>query len=367
MNQHDEIPEQHDDDLQPVDLGVRRRAAPRGTKLLLSIGVISGVGALLFFTWIGSQNAAHKRPDPSLTQIIEAPPKLTLSVPPPPPAPVEPPIVAAIPSHLDPSLWQFPTLDEPKIDLVKKRRLESTMTGSQQSSGPTSPAGNSTPPPRTPVMSSAGPMSQLQPLTLQPATASQLSDRNLLLTQGTMIDCVLLTRLVSTQPGMISCQATRDVLSNNGNVVLVDAGSKFIGYQQAGIAQGQARVFVVWSRLITPAGVTINLDSPGTGPLGEGGLSGAVDYHFGDRFSGAILVSLIGDLGRWASNRGNSGGDGIRFDNTTDGAANAVTTVLENSINIPPTLYKNQGERVGIFVARDLDFSSVYDLRPTAR
>jgi type IV secretion system protein VirB10 len=367
MNRHDEYPDHQDDDQPPVDLGVRRRAAPRGTKLLLSIGVVSGVGALLFFTWVGSQNAAHKNPVPTLAQVVEAPPKLKLDIPPPPPAPAEPPAGVAPPSHLDPSLWQLPAMEEPKIDLVKKRRLESTMTGAQQSSEPTTPASNQAPPPRVPVMSSAGPMSQLQALTLQPATASQLSDRNLLLTQGTMIDCVLLTRLVSTQPGMISCQATRDILSNNGKVVLVDAGSKFIGYQQAGIAQGQARVFVVWSRLITPAGVTINLDSPGTGPLGEGGLSGAVDYHFGDRFSGAILVSLIGDLGRWASNRGNSGGDGVRFDNTTDGAANAVTTVLENSINIPPTLYKNQGERVGIFVARDLDFSSVYDLKPAAR
>jgi type IV secretion system protein VirB10 len=35
---------------------------------------------------------------------------------------------------------------------------------------------------------------------------------------------------------------------------------------------------------------------------------------------------------------------------------------LENSINIPPTLYKNQGERVAIFVARDLDFRGVYGL-----
>ena len=36
--------------------------------------------------------------------------------------------------------------------------------------------------------------------------------------------------------------------------------------------------------------------------------------------------------------------------------------LASRSINIPPTLYKNQGEQVGIYVARDLDFSSVYDV-----
>jgi len=40
-----------------------------------------------------------------------------------------------------------------------------------------------------------------------------------------------------------------------------------------------------------------------------------------------------------------------------------ASIALENSINIPPTLYKNHGDVVSIFVARDLDFSSVYDLK----
>ncbi|ELA9292963.1 TPA: type IV secretion system protein VirB10 [Vibrio parahaemolyticus] len=204
---------------------------------------------------------------------------------------------------------------------------------------------------------------KLQPMRLSGSSAGVLPNRDLLLTQGAMLDCVLETRMVTTQPGMTSCHLTRDVYSANGRVVLLDRGSKATGFYQGGITQGQARIFVQWSRVETPQGVVINLDSPGTGPLGEGGVGGYVDTHFWERFGGAMMISLVSDLGDWAANKGTSQGDNsIQFSNTTQGMEQAATEALRNSINIPPTLYKNQGERVSIFVARDLDFSDVYSL-----
>ena len=42
----------------------------------------------------------------------------------------------------------------------------------------------------------------------------------------------------------------------------------------------------------------------------------------------------------------------------SEGAAIA----LQNNINIRPVLKKNQGEEVGIFVAKDFNFADVYNL-----
>ena len=50
--------------------------------------------------------------------------------------------------------------------------------------------------------------------------------------------------------------------------------------------------------------------------------------------------------------------------NTTQQGSKLAEKVLDATINIPPLLYQNQGGVVGVYVARDLDFSSVYELKP---
>jgi len=209
---------------------------------------------------------------------------------------------------------------------------------------------------------------KLEPLEMKPSAASMLPDRDYLVTQGSMLDCVLETKLVSTAPGMTSCHLTRNIYSASGRVVLLDRGSKVVGHYQGGLQQGQARIFVVWSRVETPSGVVVELGSPGVGPLGEAGLGGWTDTHFWDRFGAAILMSVIQDASNAAASRA-AGPTQSTIIPTSEAAAGkgVAEKSLEPAINIPPTLYKNQGERVGILVARDLDFRRVYALEPTAR
>lgn len=212
---------------------------------------------------------------------------------------------------------------------------------------------------------SSGGMAEMLTATRTPTRkAAMLGNRNFILAKGSFIDCALQTRLDSTIPGMTACVITRNIYSDNGKVLLVERGSTVTGEYKANMRQGMARIYVLWTRIKTPNGVVIALDSPGTDQLGGAGVPGYVDNHFWQRFGGALLLSMVDDVARGlTSNSGGSGGNSqFNFNSTGDATQNMATEALKNTINIPPTLYKNQGEQVGIYVARDLDFSSVYDV-----
>ncbi|ABY39091.1 MULTISPECIES: type IV secretion system protein VirB10 [Brucella] len=196
--------------------------------------------------------------------------------------------------------------------------------------------------------------------------ASLLRNRDFLLAKGSIINCALQTRLDSTVPGMAACVVTRNMYSDNGKVLLIERGSTISGEYDANVKQGMARIYVLWTRVKTPNGVVIDLDSPGADPLGGAGLPGYIDSHFWKRFGGALMLSTIETLGRYATQKVGGGGSNQINLNTGGGesTSNLASTALKDTINIPPTLYKNQGEEIGIYIARDLDFSSVYDVKP---
>jgi type IV secretion system protein VirB10 len=200
----------------------------------------------------------------------------------------------------------------------------------------------------------------LKPTSTPATRARVLPAQRLLLPKGAFIDCTLETAIDSTLPGMTTCVTATDTFGVDGSTVLIERGSKLVGETRGEVAQGQARIFVLWTEARTPTGVIVPLDSPGTDELGRSGLSGDVNRHFFQRFSAAILVSVINGAIQAAVTSGNSGGTVIY---NPSGSQDVLTEVLKSTINIPPTVTKNQGDRIQIFVARDLDFRSVYELK----
>ncbi len=191
------------------------------------------------------------------------------------------------------------------------------------------------------------------------AEATQLHDRATLVAQGVTITGVLETALNSDLPGFARAVVSREVRGFDGSRVLVPRGSRVIGQYRSAVAQGQTRAFVIWTRIIRPDGVSIQIASSGTDPLGRAGLAGKVDTHFFQRFSGAILLSVI-DAG--LNNLSNRNSTSIVIGSSSDAATASLSALIPTAI--PPTIKVAQGSPIRIFVARDLDFSSVKDWRP---
>lgn len=210
---------------------------------------------------------------------------------------------------------------------------------------------------------------QLQGSSTPKVAASMLGNRSLTLPKGTAFTCALKTKVISATSGFVGCQVQRNVFSDDGRVLLIERGSHLDGeYRIASVRPGTVRIPVLWTRIRTPLGVTVDIDSPGTGQLGESGIDGYVDNRWGERIGAAMLLSLIDDsvklvIQNQASDRQ---ADTIVLPSTTANTSKLAEKVLDSTINIPPLIYQNQGGIVGIYVARDVDFSAVYELRPTA-
>jgi type IV secretion system protein VirB10 len=202
--------------------------------------------------------------------------------------------------------------------------------------------------------------SLLKPTVTPAVTATLLPTRRFLLAKGAFIDCTLETAIDSTLPGMTTCVTATDTFSADGSVVLLERGTKLVGETRGQVAQGAARIFVLWTEARTPTGVVVPLSSPGTDELGRSGLSGEVNRHFWERFGAAILMTVINGTVQGIVNSQNSSGSVVITPSTS---TDVMTEVLRSTVSIPPTVTKAQGDRIQVFVARDVDFRSVYTLK----
>lgn len=184
------------------------------------------------------------------------------------------------------------------------------------------------------------------------ARARAPGDLSNVVPEGAVIPAVLETALNSDLPGYTRAVVSRDVLSFDGTKVLVPRGSRLIGQYRSAVALGQSRAFVIWTRLVRPDGVSVQIADPGADALGRGGLQGRVNTHFGRRFGGAVLLTLL-----------NAAANAVASDHDTQvviaNTSDLGNAALGQTTNVAPTVDIAQGTPIRIFVTRDLDFSGV--------
>lgn len=182
------------------------------------------------------------------------------------------------------------------------------------------------------------------------AVASASFDPATTVTQGTLIPAILETAIDTDVPGYVRAVVSADVRSFDGRHVLAPRSSRLIGQYRSGLQGGQKRAYVIWTRLIRPDGVAVNIGSPAVGFAGEAGLAGKVNTHFFERFGSAMLLSVIGGLGTIGGNASVV---------ITGGSQSAAAAAVGQTAQIGPTVRVRQGQPIRVFTARDLDFSKV--------
>lgn len=185
------------------------------------------------------------------------------------------------------------------------------------------------------------------------ARAGTLRNPKQTVPQGAMISAVLETAINSDLPGFVRAVVSRDVTGFDGSRVLIPRGSRLVGQYRSEVALGQSRAFVVWTRLMRPDGVSVQLASPGTDTLGRAGLDGRVNRHYFQRYAPGFLTTAI-SAALSGSNRTNQ---------LVIGTAQTAAGATSTGEAIKPTVTVAQGTAIQVFVARDLDFSTV--ARPT--
>lgn len=320
----------------------QRKGKSDGFGMAAGVAVIGLLGAVTLW----SMNAARtEKPESvggqqAVQQAPAVPPQAVTTVPPPvaPPAPgvvrADPapqPVLAAMPSAA-PAVATNPYANP---TIVFDAGAAAAAGVGAPAAGEAAPAGNANDF-ASKIGGVGGGTAQARAM-VNPATT---------VTQGTLIPAVLETAIDTNVPGYVRAVVSQDVRSFDGTRTLVPRSSRLIGQYQSGLQAGQKRAYVIWTRLIRPDGVSVNLASPAIGFDGTTGLAGNVSGNgFFKRFGSSLLLSVIGGLA--------SSGSSVIL-----GGANAATTAAQQDGQIGPTVRVRAGEPIRVFTARDLDFST---------
>jgi type IV secretion system protein TrbI len=176
---------------------------------------------------------------------------------------------------------------------------------------------------------------------------------------GNIIPASLITGIRSDLPGQILAQVTETVYdSPTGRFVLIPQGTRLIGVYDSQVAAGQSRVLLVWTRLIMPNGRSIVLErQTGADAAGYSGLEDQVDNHWVTLFKAALLSTLLGvgsELGSTTGTGSNSDVITALRRGSSDSLNQTGQKVVQQNLNIQPTLTVRPGFRVRVIVNRDL-------------
>jgi type IV secretory pathway VirB10-like protein len=178
------------------------------------------------------------------------------------------------------------------------------------------------------------------------------------LTEGTVIETVLINRLDGSFAGPVACLVTTPVYSHDRQRVVIPAGARVLGAAAPVQTWGDGRLAVSFHRLVMPDGRTYSLDRfTGLDQIGETGLTDDVNRHYLQVFGASLAIGALSGLAQYGTTGGfgaSTFGDQYR---QAAGASLATSTgrILDRYLNVLPTITIREGYRIKVYLTNDLD------------
>lgn len=185
---------------------------------------------------------------------------------------------------------------------------------------------------------------------------------------GWDIPATLEQAIDSDLPGDVKALVRSNVYDTaTGRYLLIPQGARLLGTYNSAISYGQARVQVVWTRIVFPDGSSINLDGmSGHDDQGRAGFHDQVNNHYARLVGFAVLTSAFA-AGLELSQRQNSS---LLTTPTAGQTASAAVgqqltelgaEVTRRNLNIQPTIKIRVGYKFTVRVNRDMLFDAPYE------
>jgi len=194
-----------------------------------------------------------------------------------------------------------------------------------------------------------------------PASAAPMAEVNRtpqhVLFEGTILESVLTNRLAGSFAGPVNCMVTTNVYSHDHNLLIIPQGTRVLGEAKRVAEQNQQRLAVTFHRLIMPDGFSVNLDQfPGLDQPGATGLKDQMNNHYLQVFGTSIALGALAGFSQFGTGSALTAGG---VDSYRQGVASQVsqnsTTVLQRQLNRLPDITIREGNRVRIYLTKDLE------------
>ena len=210
-----------------------------------------------------------------------------------------------------------------------------------------------------PQAASAG-QSQAQPQRRPEVNIDSATGQPYVVYEGTVLDTVLMNRLDGDAAGPVKVLVSNPVYSHDRQHVLIPEGTIVLGEARKIGASGfgqQRRMAVVFHRMIMPDGYSVDLNQfQGLNQSGAEGLKDKVNNHYLEIFGMSIALGVIAGAGEIEQGGGTISTSGSQAFATGASASvsQSATSVLDQFLEIPPTITIREGHRVKVYFTQDM-------------